>query len=335
MVVQLNWQPDVLGHGFEQATLPLKPDAEGEVVATLVRYEPPAKQSLLDRWRKKPLPLAHDTDVLYVHGWSDYFFQRNLAEYWNKQGAQFYALDLRKYGRSMRPHQTPGFVEDLSTYDEEIELALEEMGHGFNSGTQRRLILLGHSTGGLILSLWAARNKGRFDALILNSPWLEYQLTSAVRKAAAPVLGIQAKLKPKSQLVNIDFGLYNRATSINRDGEWSFVDEWRPAGGFGVRSAWMSAILAGHATVAKGLGITEPVLTLLSDKSLLVPRWNKEMMHADVAIDVEIVAARARNLGNVMTMVRIPGAMHDVFLSQRPARDHAFEAITQWMRAYL
>lgn len=327
----------MLGEGFEQATIELKPDAEGEVVATLVRFQAPRSHhgSWFDRFRRTPIPLAHDTDVLYIHGWADYFFQRNLAEYWHGQGAHFYALDLRKYGRSIRPHQTPGYIEDLATYDEEIEKALDEMGHGKRDHNKRRLILMGHSTGGLIFSLWVARNAGRCDALILNSPWLEYQLTSAVRKAAAPVLGLQAKLQPKAQLLNIDFGLYNRATSATRDGEWTFNEEWKPAGGFGVRTAWMSAILAGHATVAKGLGITEPVLTLLSDKSMLVPRWHPEMMRSDVAIDVDIVAARARNLGNVMTLVRIPGAMHDVVLSQRPARDQAFAAITQWLRAYL
>jgi alpha-beta hydrolase superfamily lysophospholipase len=335
MSTQLEWQPDILGPGFEQCTLQLKSDDEGDCVATLVRASPPAPRRVFDRLRGKPVPLAHDTDVLYIHGWQDYFFQTHLAEYWREQGAQFYALDLRKYGRSIRPHQTPGFVEDLASYDEEIELALAAMGHGHQNNTARKLVLVGHSTGGLVMSLWCARHPGRASALVLNSPWLEYQLTSAVRRAAAPVLGMQSKIRPKAQLVNIDFGLYNRATSIHRDGEWDFNEQWRPAGGFTVRSAWMSAILAGHATVAKGLGITEPVLVQLSNKSLLVPRWNPEMMHCDVAIDVDIVAARARNLGSTITISRIPGAMHDVTLSQQPARQQSFDAITQWMRAYL
>ena len=48
-----------------------------------------------------------DVDVLYVHGWSDYFFQKRLARFWTDQGARFYALDLRKYGRSLRPDRRP------------------------------------------------------------------------------------------------------------------------------------------------------------------------------------------------------------------------------------
>jgi alpha-beta hydrolase superfamily lysophospholipase len=331
----VSWEPDVLGSGFEQTTLPLGTDGEGLVVATLVKYTAPIEPGWIDRLFGRGKHLAANTDVLYVHGWADYFFQRHLAEYWRSQGAHFYALDLRKFGRSIRPHQTPGFIEDLNTYDEDIEAALDVMGHGRGQRNGRKLVLMGHSMGGLIFSLWQAHHPARADALVLNAPWLEYQLTSTVRRAAAPVIGLQAKVRPKSQMVNIDFGLYNRATSINRDGEWEFNESWRPAGGFGVRSAWMNAILAGHAEVARGLDITVPVLTLLSDKSLLIPTWRKEMMYCDIAIDVDIVAARCRNLGDTVTIARIRRAMHDVFLSKQPARAQSFDAISRWMKAYL
>jgi alpha-beta hydrolase superfamily lysophospholipase len=325
------WQPDVLGAGFEQTTLALAPDSEGEVVATLVRAPAPAPETLWQRWGVRPPALARNTDVLYVHGWSDYFFQRHLADYWRAQGAQFYALDLRKYGRSIRPHQTPGYVEDLATYDEEIAAALAVIG----TGSGRRLVLMGHSTGGLVVSLWAHRNPGVATALVLNSPWLEYQLTAAARTVAAPVLGLQAKLNPKSPMPNIDLGFYHRAVSVKREGEWEFNEQWRPAKAFAVRPAWLAAILAGHAQVAAGLDIAAPVLTLLSTRSLLTARWSDDMKRADVAIDVKIVAARAHQLGRLVTIARIPNAMHDVVLSEPAARRRAFAEMTRWLRAYL
>ncbi len=117
------WRPDVLGEHFEQLTLPLGHDDEGEIVATLVRYRP--------SWRLRLTPgAASGADVLYVHGWSDYFFNRELAEYWSNAGARFYALDLRKYGRSLRAGQTPGYITDLAHYEADIEAALAAMGHG-------------------------------------------------------------------------------------------------------------------------------------------------------------------------------------------------------------
>jgi alpha-beta hydrolase superfamily lysophospholipase len=353
------WGPDVLGEAFERLTLPLKPDSEGEVVATLVRYLPlPATVASADSasgrprgfWQRlgfearnvavhRAAPVAHDTDVLYIHGYSDYFFQTHLAEYWRAQGARFYALDLRKYGRSIREHQTPGYIDSLATYDEEIEAALAEMGHGAGSSgdstSGRKLVLMGHSTGGLVLSLWADRHPGRASVLVLNSPWLEYQLTAAARTVAAPVLGFQARLNPKAPMANIDMGFYNRTISNKRDGEWDFDSAWRPEHGFTVRTGWLSAILAGHARIASGLDIAAPVFTLLSTKSLLTPRWSPDMMHADVAIDVNIVAARVHQLGKLTTTARIPNAMHDTFLSEKAARDTAFAALTTWLKAYL
>ncbi len=186
-----------------------------------------------------------------------------------------------------------------------------------------------------MLSLWADRNPGRASVLVLNSPWLEYQLTAAARTVAAPVVGFQARLNPKAPMANIDMGFYNRAIWNKRDGEWDFNIAWRPEHGFTVRTGWLNAILAGHARIAGGLDITAPVFTLLSTKSLLTPRWSKDMMQADVAIDVNIVAARVHQLGKLTSIARIPNAMHDVFLSQEAARDNAFAHLTTWLKAYL
>ena len=338
----MSWKPDVLGEGYLHATLELAPDSEGEVVATLVKGPEPEGPSFFKRLAGKSTQVAQFTDVLYIHGWSDYFFQKNLAEYWRAQGAQFYALDLRKYGRSIRTGQSAGFIENLAVYDEDIEAALEVIGHGTKkSGSNdsalegRKLVVMGHSTGGLVFSLWADRNPGRADAVVLNSPWLEYQLTAAARAVVTPVMRAGTRLNPKAQMPSIDFGFYSRAVDIHKDGEWEFNYDWRPEHGFTVRPAWLSAILAGHAQVAKGLDIDVPVLTLLSTKSLLVPRWSDEMKRSDVAIDVNIVAARALDLGKLVTIARIENAMHDVVLSEKPARAKAFADISQWLKAYL
>jgi alpha-beta hydrolase superfamily lysophospholipase len=322
------WRPDVLGEPFEQLTLPLRPDAEGEVVATLVRYSPHPRLRL----RHGP---AADADVLYVHGWSDYFFQTELADFWHDQGARFHALDLRKYGRSLRDGQTPGFVDDLTTYDEDIEAALEAMGHGGQDAPKRRLILLGHSTGGLTLSLWADRNPGRADALILNSPWLEFQAPSAVRAALTPLIDLRARLGPKATMPSVDLGFYSRTVSRTMDGEWDYDLAWRPVRGFPIHPAWLTAVLAGHARVAAGLHIDAPVLTLLSARSTLLPYWTPEMLSSDVVLVVRDVAQRSLALAPTVTVSSVKGAVHDVFLSRRPVREAAYGVVTRWMRGYL
>src|SRR6218665_1115666 len=198
------WREDILGAGFECSDIELGADADGPLVATLVRSLP-QKSGILERLLGHRR-LLDGVDVLYIHGWSDYFFQRELAEFFTGRGAHFFALDLRRYGRSLRPGQTPGYIEDLSAYDEEIGLALEVVREDSASG--RRLLLLGHSTGGLVLSLWASRHPGAADALVLNSPWLEFQLAQTGRQVLAPLIDLSARLYPRDVAPQLDFGFY-------------------------------------------------------------------------------------------------------------------------------
>ena len=101
------WRRDVLGEGYESRTIPLMDDDAGPVVATLVRYQGHAASSPAPRFI-----------ALYIHGRNDYFFQRELAQNIADCAGAFYAIDLRRYGRSLRPGQRMGFISNLSLYDE-------------------------------------------------------------------------------------------------------------------------------------------------------------------------------------------------------------------------
>jgi len=155
------WSPDFLG-GYEttELVLPGAETAPGEpddvdLVATLIR---------------KSGPRAGARAVLYLHGWNDYFFQTHLADYLSDLGYDFYAVDLRRYGRSIRPGQLRGFIGNLDDYTLELDAAADLIATDHD-----RLLLMGHSTGGLIAALWAARNADRLEGLILNPPWLDMQ----------------------------------------------------------------------------------------------------------------------------------------------------------------
>src|SRR6187399_74533 len=138
---------DVLGEPYLAETLELEQDDEGAVVATLV---------------KRAAPVQSTKAVLHLHGFADYFFQTEYAEWWNERGYDFYALDLRKYGRSLRPHQTPNFVTDLREHFPEIDAAFHRVtvrdGHD-------HVVVGAHSTGGLISSLWANARKPRIAGM--------------------------------------------------------------------------------------------------------------------------------------------------------------------------
>ncbi|MGV2982651.1 alpha/beta hydrolase [Microbacterium sp. AGC85] len=343
------WVPDVLGDEFTQRTLPLGEDDEGPVVATLVRALPEAVdprrpsgwERFIRRMSGRPetdavAPPLDGVDVLYVHGWSDYFFQKRLARFWTSRGARFHALDLRKYGRSLREGQTPGYIADLTTYDEDIGAALDAIADDTAESTgPRRLVLMGHSTGGLVLSLWASRHQGVADAVILNSPWLEFQL-APLRAAIAPVVELQARLRPLDVAPQIDLGFYARAQAEAADPD-DVVEtnpSWRPVPSMPVHAGWLHAILRGHRAVAEGLSITSPVCVLLSARSAVPSRWSEELTTADTVLVVDDIARRALKLGASVTIERVDGALHDVFLSRKAARDDAYARLERWVTGW-
>ena len=86
-----------------------KDDYDGPVVATLVRRraEGPARKAFL-----------------YIHGFVDYFFQEHLAAQCIAHGFNFYALDLRKYGRSLGTAPHPNFCKNIGEYFSDISAAI-------------------------------------------------------------------------------------------------------------------------------------------------------------------------------------------------------------------
>ncbi|GAA2529960.1 alpha/beta hydrolase [Rarobacter incanus] len=89
--------------------------------------------------------------MLYIHGFADYFFQAHLGKRITAAGYGFFAIDLRRYGRSLRSGQTANYTDDLSEYFEELDAAIRiittELGYS-------KVVVMGHSTGGLIAPLW-------------------------------------------------------------------------------------------------------------------------------------------------------------------------------------
>ncbi|WP_159499110.1 alpha/beta hydrolase [Microbacterium sp. 18062] len=319
------WVPDLLGEGFEQLTLPLTLAGEhSPLVATLVRHLPRPVVA----WTR---PLR-EVDVLYVHGWSDYFFQRELARFWTGLGARFYALDLHRYGRSTRPGEAPGYADSLDEYDEDIALALDAMRTFERSG--RRLVLLGHSTGGLTLTLWTARHPGRADALVLNSPWLELQIGALARQAIAPLVSARARFQPFGQHPVVDLGFYTRAqTELGVIPTPEYRPDWRPAQGFPTHPGWFHAVLTGQAQIAAGTDVGCPALVLLSTRSTPPVRWLPGMTETDSVLVVDEIARAALRIGPLVTVARIDGAIHDVILSAPEPRAHAYAVMRDWATA--
>ncbi|MEY9936628.1 alpha/beta hydrolase [Streptacidiphilus sp. MAP5-3] len=320
--VQPDWQPDILGDGYVQHTLDLgvDPDGEGSVAAVLVRRETRADEAV------------HGA-VLYVHGFSDYFFQTELADFAAARGLAFYALDLRKCGRARRPGQTGHYVSDLAFYDEELErsLAIVTSDH-----PDLPVVLAAHSTGGLVLPLWLDRRRaaGRVApvaGLVLNSPWFDLQGKPVHRGPLTQLLRVLAKVTPKSPLKLPPSTTYGDSLHVSSHGEWEFDLDLKPLNGFPITPGWLNAVRRGHARLHHGLDIGVPSLVLRSDRTHFASSWSERADRADTVLDVAQIARWAGCLGNETTVVPIPGARHDVLLSESDAREQAYATIGAWL----
>jgi alpha-beta hydrolase superfamily lysophospholipase len=270
-----------------------------------------------------------DKAILYVHGFADYFFQRHVAEHFTKQGYDFYAIDLRNYGRSLRDTDTPNYVADIAEHFEELDAAvaaIKDDGHP-------TLTVMGHSTGGLITPLWLDARKGHsVDALILNSPWFELAENQFMRTIVTSVIKQVAKVAPKMVLVKGLGPVYGHSIHRDHHGEWDFDLKLKPLAAFPVLAGWMRAIRIGHAKLQGGLNVNTPVLVLHSSRSLLHTKaWTPEAMTADTVLDVADMVRFAPKLGPDVTLVAIQDGMHDLFLSAEPARTQAFTEIDNWL----
>lgn len=339
------WRTDILGPGFESQTLPLLPDDEGEVVATIIRHLPQLDPNFTSTTKEPRF------SALYVHGRNDYFFHRELAHEISNAGGAFYALDLRKYGRSLRPHHTIGFVEDLSTYDEDISEALDII---TQEHPQLPLVLIGHSTGGLILTMWAYRHPGAFQGLILNSAWLEIQSNQSMRTTIQPVLERVAKRNPywevplgggpdfyarslKEGWANSGFELPDDLRDTPDDPAnvgWDYATEWKRPGGYPIPAAWMETILAAHDAIEKEARINAPVLSMAARETYFGEEWDERVFTTDIVLDVEAIVDRSSRLSPNVTIARFDG-VHDLFLSRPAIRAQVYDMMQRWLNAFI
>jgi alpha-beta hydrolase superfamily lysophospholipase len=320
---ELNYSPDILGDDYAAHTFLLGADPDGEpggdIVATLVKH------------------LAGPADphhaVLWVHGFSDYFFQTAVAEFFADRGYAFYALDLRKCGRSLREGQSAHYATDFAVYDTELDLAVDAI---VSEHPDLGLVVAAHSTGGLITPLWLDRRRkeGRTApvvGLVLDSPWFDLQGSAVLREVATPVVKLIGKAVGTRAVPVESVGVYGQTIHSSEHGEFDFDTSIKPIEGFPVRFGWLCAVRVAHSLLHRGLDVGVPSLVLRSTKSFAPKEYSAEAARADVVLDTRQIAKWSGALGNRLAVVPIPEAKHDVFLSVQPARDTAYAELGSWL----
>lgn len=337
VAIPLTWQDDPLGQNFESADIKTSDGAH----VTLVRYSPgseaPGSEALVSgaphpvEAAVAPAPVA----VLYVHGFSDYFFHPHVAEAFAKAGYAFYAVDLRGYGRSMDAHVAnggdPNMVDEIALHALDLDAAaktLRELGH-------QEIVVLAHSMGGLVSAMWAANRPNQLKALILNAPWFDLNENWLLRGPSTAAIGALSKVAPKAVVGGLK-PHYGKALHSSTGGQWDYNTTWKPHSGFPVQAAWLSSIRRAQARLNAGLNIKVPVLVLSSTRSGSAKVWHPRLTSTDSVLNVEHIAKGAAQLGRDVTFVQIADGAHDLALSATAqARDDYLAATIGWLQQHV
>jgi alpha-beta hydrolase superfamily lysophospholipase len=313
------WPDDPeLGSSFGYKTLSFADDYDGPVAATLVR--------------NTPLVTPRKPAVLYLHGFIDYFFQAHVARRFTDAAHNFYALDLRKYGRSLNLPRAesrggaahPNICLAFEEYFPEITKALEiiaDEGH-------TSVVLMAHSTGALPSALYARDGEKRamIARVIFNSPFLAIP-QGPVSAAIGAWIG---KLWPFRDTDNHINEWYAKSLHKDYKGEWNFNTAFKPIEGFRVYFGWIRAVVLAQKRIEDGLGLEQPVLVMHSDKSANDKDWSEKLHRADLVLKVKDIERLGPRLGSRVVMKVIPDGKHDLTLSLEAPRELCLKTMVEW-----
>ena len=298
---------------FNFQTIQLLPDYEGQVSSTLI-------SSKFNTGNRK--------SILYLHGYIDYFFHPHMCEKFITNGFDFYALDLRKYGRSILPHQHPNYCLDMEEYFEEVSIAIQRI----QAAGGAPITLLGHSTGGLLASSYMNDGEERscIENLILNSPFLKFNQSDFKIKTTQLAAGIVSAFLAYSKIDGALSPVYPQSIHKSYFGEWEFNLEWKPIEGFPTYFKWILAIARAQKKLLDS-SIEIPILVMHSSRSRILSVFSEEAMSSDIVLNVEDIKKIGSQLGKQVTLLEIDNAQHDIFLSPIEVRDKAFNQMFNWL----
>lgn len=302
-----------LNKDYTSQTIKLNPDYEGEVTSVLISSN---------------FNLGNRKSVLYIHGYIDYFFHPHLGEKFNEYNFDFYALDLRKYGRSLLEHHHPNYCKNIEEYFEEISIVIRQI-----QIQSKSIYLLGHSTGGLIASSYMNNGKDRnlIDGLILNSPFLDFNQSKFEKLISLFIAKVITKVSNYAKLDGALSPTY--AKSVHKDyyGEWEFNLDWKPIKGFPTYFKWIVAISRAQKSLEKS-NIKIPILIMHSSGSIKTSKYSKEAMSNDIVLNIEDIKKVGSKLGHKVKLMKIDNAQHDIFLSPKAIREVAFDKMFSWLK---
>lgn len=308
------WHPDILP-GYEARYVDQGEAFDGPCRSTIVRLRAQRRSRRA---------------YLYVHGFNDYFFQSEMGKRFVDSGYNFYAVDLRRYGRSKEPWQYPYNIRHIREYYADIDSALAQIRRDGNTD----ITLSGHSTGGLTVLSFAA-DKGAdcgVDRVVTDSPFLEWNYNSFYRNVAVPIVQFLGKIFKNSKIKQSHCDGYAYSLLRQYHGQWEYNTDWKMIYSPPVTFSWVGAINAAQSRLMKRRkDIAVPILVMHSSRKIDGCGWTPEFQTGDAVLDPAMIQECGSLLGHERMVCAIDSGIHDLILSEPGPREAAYDAIFKFL----
>lgn len=317
---------DILGADFSTRTIQLADSR----VCTLVHYDPASKAKKSSEKRK--------TAILYIHGYTDYFFQADLAKSLYTLGYEFYAVDLHGYGRSLRSNQSPNYCKNFEDYHPDIQATLDVMAQDGIT----KCIPLAHSTGGLTITSYLrlhaeqhskeAEHKHPIEiiGLMFNSPFLAMILKPERERFILPIYRFLVKCFPFISIHTQTITPYTQSLHETMLGEWDYRLDWKPAAGFPLSFYWLKQVMDEQERCSK-ITLNIPTLLCRSNRSTYMAKKHEDCILGDAVLNVDNMELKVKQIYPNLSISLFDKGFHDLYLSPQPIRDQYVETLKTWL----
>jgi lysophospholipase len=244
-----------------------------------------------------------------VHGYGEHSGRHlRLLTWLAERGVACHAVDLRGQGRSDGPR---GAVRRWDDYLGDIAAFLNDLSLGSN-GTEAPLFLIGHSHGGLVLTLAVLRKVAEARGIILSAPYFGNRVPIPAWKSHAARL-----LSPIAPALRMHSGLKH---------EWMSRDEAM------VRESRADPLICKTATPRWFLGCADARREALRR----APEFRLPLLllqgEKDSVSDPETSFRFANSVGAAdCTVKRYPEMLHELFREQ--GREQVYADVLEWINA--
>lgn len=315
----LSWHADIL------------PGYEARYVDQGEAFDGPCRSTIV---RLKSRPGVRRA-YLYVHGFNDYFFQSEMGRIFADSGYNFYAVDLRRYGRSKEPWQWPYNIRDQKEYFQDIDSALAQIRRDGNID----ITLSGHSTGGLTVAYYAAVHgaDGNIQRVVTDSPFLEWNYSTFMRDCAIPVVEFLGKIFKNAKIKQSHCDGYAQSLLKEYHGQWTYNTDWKMPYSPPVTWSWVGAINHAQSELMRLRdNIKVPILVMHSSRKITGCDWTPAFQTGDCVLDPGMLQQRGSRLGAPERRVvcAIDSGIHDLILSEPTPRQAAYDSIFAFLKRF-